>query len=394
MQKLSLNLPHYTVGNSIYVNKIEAVLAANLTQADIEWNFYPDKFGAYDWTLEPWKPLSDLYRERAQQIRDRYDYVVLLCSGGADSTNVLYSFLDNNIKVDEIIASAPMEGLRDYQFNNKDTSHHNTMSETFYTQLPLIQKIAQLHPEIKVTLNDYFGDILNYKSDKWILDCDDWIHPSSAARYRFEKHSHLRDLADKGKKVAFVYGIDKPNVIIGTDNSINLTFSDLAVNVMRPPFDREYPNVDNVMFYWDPDNLDCLAKQAHTTARWLFKPENSKALDYVFKVAAPPPNFETFRARQSKYERAIVPCIYPDTFRPIFQAEKPIKICLGEHDTWFYTHHSGTRSHEMMVSDTKNLFKNINRKYINKGKNGFKMYSAYYRIGEVSDFKAHHHAFA
>lgn len=381
-----MKISYYTVGDIAFSSKIDASLYASNGTEDIKWHFFDNEFSMHNWKQEPPQTLDYLYKLRAENIRDNYDYVVILCSGGADSTNVLKTFLNNNILVDEIIASAPMSGLRDYQFNNIDTSHHNTISETIYTQIPLMQEIAINFPNIRITLNDYFGDIINYKSDKWILDCDDWIHPSSASRYRFEKHEHLRKLADNGKRICFVYGIDKPNLIIGKDNGIYITFSDHAVNVMRPPFDREYPTVDNVMFYWDITSLDCLTKQAHTLARWLCRPENSIAMSYVFNENSPPASYSIFRHRQSKYERAIVPCIYPTTHRPVFQAEKPVRLFLGEHDTWFYKLHKSTPAYEMLVSDTKHLFSKISSKFLNKGNNGFRMYSSYYKIGELVDF--------
>ena len=60
-------------------------------------------FDAIDWTKEPIKSLKQLFKERAEQIRDLYDYLIIYFSGGSDSITVLNSFLDNNIPVDEVV---------------------------------------------------------------------------------------------------------------------------------------------------------------------------------------------------------------------------------------------------------------------------------------------------
>jgi hypothetical protein len=86
-------LGFYSVGNKIFHNKIQAILEANKTLADVDWNFNRAILDHLDWTTEPATSLKDLYAARARQIREQHDYVILMVSGGADSTNILYSFL-------------------------------------------------------------------------------------------------------------------------------------------------------------------------------------------------------------------------------------------------------------------------------------------------------------
>lgn len=380
---------YYSVGDQIFRHKIDAVMQSAQVSKPIEWNFHNEVFRSIDWTKEPETSLDEFYRIRAEQIRDSYDYVVILCSGGADSTNVVSTFLNNNIMPDEVIAAAPIEGLRDYNFNNTDTSHNNTISETIYAQMPLIKHIASKYPSLKVTIHDYFEDMLSYKPEEWLYTCDDWIHPSSAARYNFEKHNHLKKLAESGKRIAFVYGIDKPHIIKWSNNQLYSILTDLTVNVARPPFRQQYFNVDNVLFYWTPELPQMMVKQSHVVARWMHKSANTESLSYMNDRDKM--NNETFteqRYRYSKYERAIVPAIYPSTYRKVFQAEKPVRFFLGEHDNWFYKHHSSLKAHDMMMSDVRNFFKKIDSKYLNRGNTGFKVVSNHYRIGPIENFNS------
>jgi len=62
-----------------------------------------DAFDSLDWSIEPIETFKELCKQRALQLRNTYDYIILHFSGGSDSTTVLNSFLDNNIPIDEIV---------------------------------------------------------------------------------------------------------------------------------------------------------------------------------------------------------------------------------------------------------------------------------------------------
>ena len=93
---------YYSVGDIKTFSKIEAIELGKKIKRWPRWDFNDSIFGHYDWTTPSSLSLKELYRRRAQQIREKYDYVVIWYSGGADSFNVLDSFLSNGIKVDEI----------------------------------------------------------------------------------------------------------------------------------------------------------------------------------------------------------------------------------------------------------------------------------------------------
>lgn len=374
---------HYKVGDQIFESKIDAVYFASKTNQDVEWYFHDDAHKKANWRQEPDESLDELYKRRAQQIREQYDYVVCLVSGGADSRNVIYSFLNNGIKVDEVIGSVPLEGTKNYQFNNTDTRHLNTVSETVYAQLPLLEEIRKNFPQTKVTVHDYFQDLIDFKTDDWLIRCGEWLHPSSAARYSFDRITHLKKLAESGKRIAFVYGIDKPLLCVSNREGRNYVitiYADLAVNVQRPPFTEDFPNVENVAFYWYEDPT-IVIKQSHILLNNVLKTQHP-----ISSLFSTRPTTETsfeMRKRHGKYERAIVPYIYPTTFTPTFQAEKPENVFLGEHDYWLYSLHSNTRITEMVKSDTQNFTKSIKDKFFSQQKNGLKPFIKWYAIGEL-----------
>ena len=402
------DLGYYLVGQEKFHNKILAILRAqqlNLQPEDVKWIFNDSSFQAFNWSEEPETSLDEFYKIRAQQIRSEYDYVLLFCSGGADSTNMLYAFLNNGIRVDEIVASAPVSGLRDWHAPDPtNTDVRNTIDETFITQIPFLKKIQVEHPNIKVTLHDYFEDMLNYKQDDWLLKGTDWIHPTMAGRYNLDRYTHLKRIAESGKKIAVVQGIDKPQ-LIRYKSYMAITFADCVYNNKYDSIN--HPNTNPVFFYHAPQLPQMIIKQAHVTARFILRPENKNIYNYM------PLNYENYTNLVSKeqywykpehskfvqwfnggnpgiYERGIVPAIYPAIKKQSFQAQKPDKMLLGNHDYWFYKHHQGTEVYQMMSSDLQNLQKTIDKRFWTfnaEGQaTGLRVWRRYYNLGNIDKF--------
>ena len=66
----------------------------------------------YDWTKEPIETWEEILKNRLQWYRDKYSYLALSYSGGADSQVILDTALKHKIKLDEIIIfSTNLEGL-------------------------------------------------------------------------------------------------------------------------------------------------------------------------------------------------------------------------------------------------------------------------------------------
>ncbi len=380
---------YYKVGNEIFENKVPAVYRASQLNTNWEWYFHDVEMKAYDWTIEPTQNLNELYKNRAQQIREKYDYVLLFCSGGADSTNMLYSFLKNDIHVDEVVAGAPMSGLSNWDWDNTDKSAENTISETKFAQIPLMQEIATHYPKTKTTLHDYFIDMVSYKTDEWLYKSGDYIHPTFAARYNLERreYNYIRELADSGKKIGIVYGIDKPYLAMKDGVFYSYIRDSLVCNGFQS---ISHPNVEVELFYYSPDLIPMLVKQAHTVARWICKPENKIYKENAVVSQESMSRHEMTRAFIGVYERTIVPLIYPILEKNAFQCHKPRSTFMGEHDAWFTYLHNDSKLRELMVSDYRNYVKGIQKKYfridLSGNRLGFKFGYKFFKIGHESNF--------
>lgn len=380
---------YYTVNGKIFQDKIEAILFANQTKSDIEWSYYNDIFYSIDWSIEPETSLREFYKIRAQQLRDKYDYLIAFVSGGADSSQVVDSFVKNNIKLDEVYAGAPLSGLKNFK-PSYNTAASNHISETFYAQLPVLEKIRSSNPEIKITVNDYFDEILKYKEDDWLFRSSDWLHPTALARYSLEKFDHIKKLVDKGKRVAAIYGANKPQVFV-SNNVIMSAIDDLGMNVAKPAFNSL--EIDLEPFYTTPDLPLLVVKQSHEVIKYALTPENEKFLK-VLKYKATMGHIMTERSLDGKlwnnatYGRAITPVIYPDLDYNYWQSDKPNTMILADHDAWFYDLHKDTRAYKMMISDVSNFVKSVDYKYFkDMSKSAFKGYSIYFPMGNIYGYR-------
>jgi hypothetical protein len=411
---MKTELGYYTVNKKVFANKISAILEAQLTNSEIEWNYFDELFNKVDWLNEPLPSLDEMYKARALQIREKYDYVILRCSGGADSNNVLYTFLNNGIHIDEVVAEIPMSGLKNWEFNTSDKRHDNSPSEFKYAQLPLLHEIATKYPKVKITMLDMFEDMIAEGEGGIVNQCQDIINLYVRLQSKMERLPHVKDLAELGKKIAVVSGTDKPVLAVLPDGNVYTIIADQAVNVPAQPFNIPYPNVDRVLFYWTHEMPELLAKMSHVVAREIHKPENARIYQAMMEL---PKRYYTVRDDSKKdeilnfllnkyklgydkkifedtkpftiYERGIVPFIYPSTWKPdLFQVDKndPSIVFLGGQE-WVRLLHPDTVAVKAVESEFKELYKKLSAKYLNPGKTGFKKYMKMYKLGSAEHFK-------
>jgi hypothetical protein len=332
----NIKLGAYYLGDSrrpIY-NKLHALELSNALNSQVHWEFNDEVYSQLDWKTEPEVDIDQLYRLRAQQLRDKYDYIRLNYSGGVDSTNILYAFLKNNIHIDEVIVRHPESGLRDVDINTQTTDVRNTMSEFEYAVKPRLQWIHDNYPQVKIVIHDYFESMINEKVDEsWIYLARDFFHPGIIKRYSNLSLLEHRRLQETGKSIAVVYGIDKPSIFYH-DNRYYAYFSDIPANTAIPE-NNEYTNITTEFFYWTPDFPEIVHKQAHMLKHWYMK--NTQYLQLI------DPKEIVVGEKRSFVERGIIaPVVYPSVEQDLFQAAKPDSAISSEFDCWFYDRHMNT----------------------------------------------------
>lgn len=349
---------YYTVGDYYTYSKLDAIEVAQATNSKVVWHFRDAEWDAVDWRSEPKETLFDLYTKRALQLREKYDYIVLLYSGGADSHNMLNVFVRNGIHLDEIM-----------QFTNMEASGNQNdfwNAELFKVAIPITQQVIDIFRlRTKHRIVDVSDDLTTL--DKKFPDLSHWLYGRGShlnlngrvwSRIR-HYHKDYKDLMDQGKKVCFLFGWDKPpifNLLSPTHPGkvfYGIMFRDTMETVYNPMDQMANSTyIHNEAFYWSPDVSDIVVKQAHTVRRFLETvpanhPWMSTTTNYqqgtVYRDGRP--HHLTMDGMHS--------LIYPFWDIKTFSVGKPSNMIVGERDRWMLRGHSSLR--DKMISTLKEL---------------------------------------
>ena len=297
--------------------------------------------------------LKEVYKLRAQQLRDSYDYLILSFSGGSDSWTVLNAFLTNNIRLDEIFVRWPRsatEKIYRPDPNNLDSS--NILSEWDFTIVPQLQFIANFHPEIKITVLDISDHILKVEySDNILHLANDSLNIGFWGKYGSMAESEKRQI-DKNKKVALILGVDKPQICV-KNNGVYCYFLDHLVN---GNLNYSFVNTGRTVefFYWSPS----MPEVTHTQAREIYNQlRTQKNLAKLMQWGRP-----FTRGEKTIWDRWVRSIIYPEYDSSQFQATKGTSSFYTETDDWT-NHYTDSHAKKSWTSMMNNVISTIDPKY-------------------------------
>jgi hypothetical protein len=322
-------LGHYEVGDQVFINKADALVAASATNADVYWNFNDKVFSAIDWSVPVEASLADLYRRRAQQLREKYDYISLYYSGGVDSTNVLHAFIDNDILLDEVVMYRPKVLAGTY--NKEDLSNRNVFSEIKFAAIPHLRKHLR-DPRTKVKFIEIDTSIKDFFANDALVSQFQTINlfmPTGAGRLSMHvTDAEWNQLYASGKKVCHLHGIDKPIIKLG-EGRYFFQFIDTTVApaVHVPKYTSHISEMwrnqqFHELFYWTPDLPQLVIKQCQAVKAI------AGGLDHLFE--------RSDRWKQDKF-LFIHHTIYPEvvnSVRDLFCTEKPGPDIFAGQGSW------------------------------------------------------------
>jgi len=241
--------------NLTFDNRYDAIKYNLSTNNEIKFNYRAAEFSKVDWKKEPTESLQELYKQRAQQIRDKYDYVVLCYSGGIDSTNMLESFYYNNIHIDEIVS---VGSFSQDKTNIGDINHNREIYENVIPTLNFMN-----FPNTKKTIidyTDYFKNLNNFSLyQQYGAEYYKFIGVYPSVTYLFwydiDKFLNLK------KNSAILLAAEKPYLNYEENNDAFYTYFDDAsiANYCKYNFN----NASRINFYTDPDAEKLIRKQLH-----------------------------------------------------------------------------------------------------------------------------------
>ena len=373
---------HYTVNGEIFYSKSKAAFKASQTNSELKWNFYNDVWFnlSADSKNSPINipSLNELYKQRAQQLRDKYNYLILNYSGGADSHNVLMSFIKNNIKLDEIyVQRSSTVDEKIYSPNIVDTSAANLFSEWDYTIKPTLDWIAKDYPNIKINIHDVFQTNSLKIYDDMGANAGHYLGVFEIIRQSSYSDS-IQHCLDKGKTVADIYGIDKPHLII-KNNMLFGYFTDGAVNVADKLYslDTKY---SPELFYWSIDCPLIFYAQCRASLDMLNKFPNNRSL-FEIEILKNVVDYDLDRTR-----KFFIPIIY-DTWDNKFQAGKSFALSnMGRsRDKLYLIHDEFNIYKERWKYNYSNWYTGIDEKFLMANKTHLQnCRTPWFRIGTLT----------
>jgi hypothetical protein len=323
----------YTIDDLKFYSKFDAIEFASKSDKNIKWNFNDNIFTKIDWTIEPTESLNEVYRQRAQQLRDSYDYLILWYSAGSDSDNILNTFVNNNIQLDEVAS------LVNYEATGDKNDWLN--GEIYNLAIPKINVIRETtQPWIKYTIIDICQHIMNFfnsnkKSADWIYNNNLYLGPNNVAKSTIVScQPQWLDLINSGKRVGFIWGLEKPK-IINIHGSYNLIFKDILENAVASLRQiNPMPGQFDELFYWSPDSVKLLAKQAHTIKRFLKTAECTSP--YLSQHMDPRASCTSINGKLFWLTTAGTnKLLYPAWYQQPYQF-KPESLIFSPRDQWFF----------------------------------------------------------
>jgi len=285
---------YYDDDRNVYQTQIEAILS----KRDCYFYFHDREFSKVDWLTEPHESLDELYAQRAKQIRNEYDYVLLCFSGGTDSTHVFETFYHNNIHIDEIVTV----GALSQDSDNSTSENMNTLIRA--NVIPRLKDYDLSNTKItvvdfsKLYDNPYQFSLVQKHGHDWPTYTGSYRSPYNLFWYDIKKILGK----DNHKKTAVVMGSDKCRINFFNGRP-GVIFSDLAFASLGGFTEDE--NYRRVNFYTDYTEVasKIMRKQAHLLLK-------------IYDISSPDYN------RIVGDETEFAKYFYNYKYRPVFVKEK------------------------------------------------------------------------
>lgn len=366
----------YEIGDRKTYSKIELMDLYHQLPRHWQWHYNDEFFSSYNWQTPIADSLQELYRKRAQQLRQEYDYLILYYSGGYDSANMLYAFLENDIPIDEVCVF--------YSKHDFESNQYIELTEFTHGKIALLK---QKYPNLKFRMLDYSEFFFNWDThlselglSANLLD----LFGSMLTINRFAQDMFYRTVPEwraaleKGKKLAWVYGADKPMVRYHEQQWI-FNFHDAFIQARLTPA-RQYLDdggIGNIeLFYWAPTHTcaEIIIKQCQELKRNF----DAQAKQDFSKIPGAKKFKPGYGWEIDTMSDDFVRTIYPRNFQfneKFYTVKNPQHI-FGNRDQWFFnSNHEKAKLHKDIYMATQGSRFSHLHSWFNDGKyihSGFK----------------------
>ena len=301
----------YVIGDRLFTRKLEALIYASKTKEEITWDFNKNIF-SHQCTMPRLDiSLKEMYHQRALQLREKYDYLILAYSGGADSDTILHAFIDNNIPIDEVWCDWPttLLEIRKYELSYSKESN-NMASEWPLVIKPSLDALRISNPEIKIHLSDCFENPTEEDREDTFSVVSIPSNYISTKRFRYIQE-YVYTLP-RNESAAVIYGIDKC-IPYRLGNEYGFVFSDSSVFTKSDEIKGKRHNIES--FFWTPNFPSIVVQQAHRV--WDYLKLNPVFMEERFKTQK-----TYWMDREKSFDKVIKQICYPDWDMSKHQVDK------------------------------------------------------------------------
>jgi hypothetical protein len=268
----------YLFKDKAYTDRIdifERMKKENDYHSPIRFYFHDHVFKKFDWTVEPDVSLQSLYKLRAQQIREEYDYIILSFSGGSDSLEILHVFMENDIFLDEVQILHFEKAISKLDFqdvvNDPDLGY---FAEYQLSALPALAQLRLKSPNTKINSIDISDRFMEeaakggFRREQTstrtaLINSPTVLHTSLHINNELFNETTLT----KKSRVALIVGNDKPVTRI-RDNKMYFFFTDVCYYNTKLMNTKEVDKIYYVEeFFWSPKAPLIPIKQTHVIKR-------------------------------------------------------------------------------------------------------------------------------
>ena len=186
----------YQVNNKLFYNTYLAQYESFTSGQPITFSCNDQENDCLNWTLEPEQSFEQLMDTHAINLRNKYERLILMWSGGTDSHTIYNVFKRNNIHIDEILIKHT-DVIDSYPDHHVDWILKNCYDPT--------TKIT--------TINEYDTELRSQviKNDEWVFDnAGDLLKFGQSALSRAT--TFLCEKNHNGHNWGVVVGLEKPTV--------------------------------------------------------------------------------------------------------------------------------------------------------------------------------------
>ena len=238
--------PHFIYNNKVYY-KLQDIFPQLSNFNDfqsIHYNVYDDTFLTSTFWKEPSHSLEYYLKERVLELKESYNKLRLICSGGYDTYVILLEFLKHNIHLDEIVfLRTDWSNTNDYYADYEYNTLFLPLMETYKTEL--------YHTKIK-TYDPDFSKVFTLDREhgaSYLLeDASEMDAVPSLVQILHEKE-YLTEHAN-------IWGMPKAVIHMTENNQFFFSLSAREICTAQHIGNHEY-------FWISPTNITLFLKQLH-----------------------------------------------------------------------------------------------------------------------------------